>query len=110
MRYDERGTLVLRVTARHGRWWLSLADETEGEMTSKAHTPARVARGDDGTWHPIRRPSPSALGGALFGSIMGSALGPLGAAAGMVIGGLAGEVVERHYDRERRRPENEPAA
>ena len=42
--------------------------------------------------------SPSTMGGALFGGVMGAALGPVGALAGVIIGGLAGEVVERHSD------------
>ncbi len=43
----------------------------------------------------LRRPSQSAMNGALFGGVMGAALGPVGAIAGMIIGGLAGEAVER---------------
>lgn len=66
-------------------------------------------RGKDGKWYAIRRPSSSAMGGAMFGGVMGSALGPLGAAAGMVIGGLAGEAVERHYDQEREPADSKPA-
>ena len=66
-------------------------------------------RDDEGRWHAIRRPSPSAMGGALFGGVMGSALGPLGAAAGFFLGGIAGEAVDRHYDRDRDAAERAPA-
>lgn len=45
--------------------------------------------------------SPSGIGGAMFGGVMGSVLGPIGAAAGLVVGGLAGEAVDRHYSQER---------
>ena len=44
----------------------------------------------------MRRPSPSATGGAIFGGFMGGALGgPAGALVGMILGGVAGEVIER---------------
>ncbi len=57
----------------------------------------------------VRRPSPSAMGGAMFGGVMGSALGPLGAATGLVIGGLVGEAVDRHYGRDRESAHSAPA-
>ena len=78
-------------------------------MTKKRGT-SQGKRDDEGKRHALRRPSPSAMGGALFGGVMGSALGPIGAAAGMVIGGLAGEVVDRHYDREREPADSSSAA
>lgn len=59
---------------------------------------SQVSRESNGRWYTVRRPSPSAMGGALFGGVMGAALGPTGAIVGMVIGGLAGEAVERRHD------------
>lgn len=53
--------------------------------------------------------SPSGIGGAMFGGVMGSALGPIGAAAGLLIGGVAGEAVERHYRQERELADRKPA-
>ena len=59
---------------------------------------SHVSRAGNDRWYTVRRPSPSAMGGALFGGVMGAALGPTGAIVGMVIGGLAGEAVERRHD------------
>jgi len=61
-------------------------------------TPIPTTLQGNGAWHAARRPSPSAMGGALFGGVMGAALGPVGALAGMVIGGLTGKLVDRRYD------------
>ena len=64
---------------------------------STKRTTAHAADDGSETWHAIRRPSPSAMGGALFGGVMGAAFGPAGAIVGMVVGGVAGEIVERRH-------------
>jgi len=83
----------------------------EGVMASNRRKPNTNNHGEDAPKHRASRGLlPSTMGGAMFGGVMGSALGPLGAAAGMVIGGLAGEAVERHYDRERDPADSKPAS
>ncbi len=69
----------------------------ESHVTTK-RTNVPIAPQDGDGLPNARRPSPSAMGGALFGGVMGAALGPVGAVAGMIIGGLTGALVDRRSD------------